>query len=57
MSKEYNSDIDNFGKYVIKNYTTWDEWSKSDWLSNFKNSFFSVHVDTNIQNGQLYIKI
>ncbi len=57
MSKEYNSDIDNFGKYIIKNYTTWDEWIKSDWLSNFKNSFFTVQVDTNIVNGQLYNKI
>lgn len=57
MSKEYHSDIDNFGKYVIKNYTTWNDWIESDWLSNFENSFFNVNVDVNIQNGQLYTKI
>jgi len=57
MAKDYNSDIDNFGKYVIKNYTTWKDWIESDWLSNFKNSFFTVTVDTNIVNGQLYTKI
>ena len=57
MAKEYNSDIDNFGKYVIKNYTTWNDWIESDWLSNFENSFFSVNVDVNVTNGQLYTKI
>ena len=57
MSKEYHADIDNFGKYVIKNYTTWNDWIESDWLSNFENSFFSVNVDVNIVNGQLYTKI
>lgn len=57
MSKEYKSDIDNFGKYAIYNYYTWDEWISSDWLSNFENTFFSVHVNTIVTNGQLYTKI
>ncbi len=57
MSKEYNADIDNLGKYVIKNYSTWDNWLESDWLSNFENAFFSVNVDVIVQNGQLYTKI
>ena len=57
MSKEYNSDIDNFGKYVIKNYSTWNDWIESDWLDNFENAFFTVHVDTKVVNGQLYTKI
>ena len=56
MAKEYHADIDNFGKYVIKNYLTWNDWIKSDWLSNYKNSFFSVTVDVNVVNGQLYTK-
>ncbi len=57
MAKEYHSDIDNFGKYVIKNYTTWDDWTESDWISNFENSFFNVNVNVNVVNGQLYTKI
>ena len=57
MSKEYHSDIDNFGKHIIKNYATWDDWVESDWLGNFENSFFSVNVDVNVVNGQLYTKI
>ncbi|MBO4816128.1 MAG: Ger(x)C family spore germination C-terminal domain-containing protein [Clostridia bacterium] len=57
MSKEYHSDIDDYGKYVIKNYKTWNDWIESDWLANFENAFFTIHVDTNVQNGQLYTKI
>lgn len=57
MSKEYHSDIDNFGKYAIQNYVTWNDWIESDWLSNFENAFFSVNVDVNVVNGQLYTKI
>ena len=57
VSKEYKSDIDDFGKYVIKNYSTWNDWIESDWLSNFENAFFSVNVEVNVINGQLYTKI
>ena len=57
VSKEYHSDIDNFGKYVIKNYATWDDWIKSNWLDNFENAFFDVNVAVNVVNGQLYTKI
>lgn len=57
MSKEYKCDIDNFGKHVIHNYQTWNEWTTSDWLANFENSFFDVNVDVNVINGQLYTKI
>lgn len=56
-SKEYKSDIADFGKYVISNYLTWDDWIESDWLYNYQNAFFTVNVDTNIQSGQLYTKI
>lgn len=57
MAKEYHADIDNFGKYVIKNYATWNDWIESDWLGNFENSFFSINVDVNVTNGKLYTKI
>ena len=56
-SKEYKSDIDNFGKYVIYNYLTWNDWIESDWLYNYQNAFFSIDVNTTIENGQLYTKI
>lgn len=53
-SKEYKSDIAGFGKHLLINYLTWDEWISSDWLSNYENAFFTVNVETNIQSGQLY---
>ena len=53
-SKDLKSDIANFGKYALKNYTTWDDWIKSDWLYNYQNSFFTVKVNSNIQNSQLF---
>lgn len=56
-SKEYKSDIENFGTHVTKNYLTWNEWIESDWLYNYQNAFFTVNVDTWIQSGKLYSKI
>lgn len=56
-SKEYKSDIANFGRYAIGNYFTWEDWINSDWLYNYENSFFTVNVDTSIQSGQLFTKI
>lgn len=49
-SKEYNCDIANFGRHVIGNYLTWNDWIESDWLYNYQNSFFSVNVNSNIRN-------
>ena len=56
-SKEYKSDVENFGTYVTKNYLTWNDWIESDWLYNYQNSFFKINVDTKIQSGKLYSKI
>ena len=56
-SKEFKSDIDNFGVYATKNYLTWDEWIESDWLYNYQNSFFTVNVNTEVKSGELYSKI
>lgn len=56
-SKEFKSDIANLGRYVIKNYSTWDEWIESDWLYNYQNSFFKINLNTTIQSGQLFTKV
>lgn len=26
ISKEFNSDIDGFGKYAVRHFLTWDSW-------------------------------
>ena len=56
ISKEFNSDIDCFGKYAIKNFVTWDEWKNYDWLGNFKNSFFDVEVQTKVKSGYILME-
>lgn len=55
-AKEYNSDICGFGKYAIYNYLTIDEWNNSNWLDNYKNSFFEVNVHLNVESGNLFPK-
>lgn len=50
-SKEFKSDIAGFGKYALSKYLTIDKWHKSNWLENYKNSFFDVKVNVNIKSG------
>lgn len=56
-SKEFKSDIDNFGKYVVHNYLTWNDWINSDWLNNYQNTFFDVNVNSTVQSGYLFSTI
>ena len=55
-AKEYNSDISGFGKYILSQYLTWDEWLNSNWLENYKNSFFEVKVNVDINSGYEFNK-
>lgn len=56
VSKEYNSDIDAFGKHVLKNFKTWDDWINYNWLENFENSFFNVSVETKVKSGYILME-
>lgn len=56
-SKDFNSDIAEFGKYALKNYPTWDDWVTSDWLNNYENAFFNVDVESNVQSGYLFTEL
>ncbi len=53
ISKEYNSDIDGFGKYATQYFLTWDDWKNYNWLENFNNSFFNVEVETSIKSSYI----
>lgn len=55
-AKDFHSDIDNFGLHVLPKYLTVDEWTNSNWLDNYQNSFFDVNVNTNIVSGYLFSK-
>lgn len=56
ISKEFNSDIDGFGKYAVRHFATWEEWKNYDWLNNFNNSFFDVEVKTNVKSGYILME-
>lgn len=55
-AKEFNSDIDGFGRKVVSKYLTIDEWIESNWLDNYKNSFFKVKATVNIKSGYEFNK-
>lgn len=52
-SKEFKSDINGFGKYVLGNFFTTQDFDNYDWLRNYQNSFFEVEVDTSVKSGML----
>ena len=51
-AKVYNSDIDGFGKYALKHFSTINEWENFNWLDNYQNSFFKVNVNSKIDIHQ-----
>lgn len=56
ISKDFNSDIDGFGSYVVRNFKTYEEWQNFNWLQNFKNSFFNVTVNTTVKSSYIIIE-
>lgn len=55
-STHFKSDIVGFGKYAISKFLTIPEWTDFNWQENYKNSFFTVSVNTNITNSSLIQK-
>lgn len=55
-SKYFKSDIVGFGKEIIHNYLTTNDWKNVKWQSLYKNSFFDVDVDVTIKSGSLFVK-
>lgn len=56
VSKEYNSDIDGFGRYAVKHFSTWDDWTNYNWLENYNTSFFDVDVKTDIKSSYILME-
>lgn len=54
-SKEFKADIAGFGRYIVSNFATFDEWNKYNWLDNYQNSFFDLDVDVDIKSRYLLI--
>ena len=56
ISKKYNADIAGFGGILASKFMTVDEYHKMHWNEIFKDSFFEVHVDTEITSSHLFNK-
>lgn len=56
VSKDFNSDIDGFGRYAVRHFKTWDDWIKYNWLGNFNTSFFDVDVDIDVKSGYILME-
>lgn len=55
-SKEFNSDINNFGRTALSNFLTIDEFENYNWLYNYQNSFFDINVNVSIKSGFLMVE-
>lgn len=56
ISKEYNSDLDGFGRYAVKNFLTTKKWEDYGWLDNFNTAFFDVNVSTDVKSGYILME-
>ncbi len=54
-SKELHSDIDQFGLYALKYFTTQDELKSYNWLHHYKDAFFDVDVNLNLRSSYLLV--
>ena len=52
-SKEFQSDITDFGRFSLKNFLSIEDFQKYNWEKNYKNAFFNVNVNTSIKSSML----
>lgn len=50
-SKNLHADIDSFGLYASKYFSTTSQWEEYDWLNHYKDAFFEVNVDFNLRSS------
>lgn len=56
VSKEYSTDIDNFGNKALAYFATSSEWKDFNWSEKFKNAEFDVNVDVTVISSLLITK-
>lgn len=56
ITKEYDSDIAEFGKKFTANFWTLDDFKKIRWNEIFTNAFYKVNVHTKITSSKLFNK-
>lgn len=55
-SKNFKSDINNFGKLALSNFKTTNEFENYNWLYNYENSFFNIDLNVSIKSGFLIVE-
>lgn len=55
VAYEYKTDIDGFGKYALKYFTTTQDWESYKWLDNYQNSTFNVNVKSTLKSGYTFL--
>ena len=55
-SKEFKSDINGLGRYLLSSFTTNKEFNNFGWLNNYINTTFDVNINTNVDSGFLLKK-
>ena len=54
-SKEFRADIDSFGLYASKYFSTNQEWEDYNWIHHYKDAYFDVDIDVNLRSSYLLI--
>lgn len=54
-SKELNADIDNFGLFALKYFSTASDLEEYNWNHHYKDSFFNINVDVNLRSSYLLV--
>ena len=52
-AKDFKADINGFGNFAAKNFTTTNEYENYNWLDSYKDAFFDVQVNTSVKSGML----
>ncbi len=52
-SKEFDADIDSFGLYASKYFSTNQEWENYNWIHHYKGAYFDVELDINLRSSYL----
>lgn len=56
VSREYGTDIDNFGIKATSKFNTIPEWKEYNWLEKYKTAEFDVNIDVNVVSSLLVTK-
>ena len=54
-AKEFHADIDSFGLYALKYFSTNQEWQKYDWLNHYKDAFFDVDIEVDVRSSYILV--